>query len=63
MNRCHTLINIYKKHENYEACAEIKRIKEELEKLVMKYCKEPENNEQLLEEIDKRVQKIKEANI
>ena len=49
INRCSSLINIYKKHENYQGCAEVKKIKEDLEKMIIEYCKDPDRNVGLLD--------------
>ena len=61
LNRCDNLIKNHVKFQNFEACAEIKKIREETDKLVQSYCKNPQHNDQLYDEIQKQVYKIKQA--
>ena len=61
LNRCDNLIKSFLKYENYTACAEVKKIREETDKLIETYCKNPEGNEALYDEIERKMQQIKET--
>lgn len=63
LNRCDNLIKSFIKFQNFEACAEIKKIREETDKLVTIYCKNPESNDQVYDEIEKLLQRIKDTKI
>ena len=44
LNRCDNLIKSFLKYENYTACAEVKKLREEADKLITTYCKNPQGN-------------------
>lgn len=49
LNRCDNLIKSFVKSENYEGCTEIKKIKEELDKLIIAYSKNPDSNDEIFD--------------
>lgn len=59
LNRCDNLIKSFLKYENYTACAEVKKIREDTDKLIALYCMQPEENDNLFDEIERKMLEIK----
>lgn len=48
LSRCDNLIKTFLSYQNYNGCAEAKKLKDDIEKLAQNYAKNPEGNEQCL---------------
>lgn len=59
LKRADQLMSNFAKNQDFESCGEIKNLKTGLEKMVNAYLNNPGANEQLLDQIDSDVAKIK----